>query len=107
MSASGASSLKQSRDRDFWQSHRGVSLVWSNPDASDDVMIRNALLKPSFHLLLEIAVHFGFDELVSIWEELAHEIENSGWPEVRKRLERVRPTVERCLKRIREGMEAA
>lgn len=107
MSASGASSLKQSRDRDFWQSHRGVSLVWSNPDASDDVMIRNALLKPSFHLLLDIAVHLGFDELVSIWEELAHEIECSEWPEERECLERVRPTVERCIKHMREGMEAA
>ena len=106
MSAPETASLKQSRDREFWQSHRGVSLVWSNPDASDDVMIRNALLKPSFHLLLDIAVHFGFEELVSIWQELTQEIEHSGWPEERERLQRVRPTVERCVKHMREGMEA-
>ena len=96
--------MDNSRDDAFWREHHGVALVWSNPAASDDVMIRNALLKPNFHLLLDIAVRFGFPRLVTIWEELKEELENSEWPEERQQVRRATPIVERCLTNMREGM---
>src|SRR3954451_22739687 len=51
------------RDYEFWRAHRGPGLVWSNLNASDDIMIWHALLRPNFHLLLEIAAHFGLARL--------------------------------------------
>lgn len=94
------------RDCEFWRAHDGVSLVWSNRNASDDVMICNALLSPGFHLLLDIAVRFGFSRLVRLWEQLRSDIVQSGYPEEIERLERATPTVERCLQHMREGMAA-
>jgi hypothetical protein len=92
------------RDYEFWRAHDGVSLVWSNRNASDDVMICNALLNPGFHLLLDIAARFGFPRLVELWERLRADIVKHGYPEEIERLERATPTVERCLKHMREGM---
>src|SRR4051794_31289363 len=88
------------RDYEFWRAHDGVMLVWSNPNASDDVMIYNALLRPGFHLLLDIAVRFGFSRLENLWTRLQADDEKQ-LPEEVARLERVRPTVGRCLKNMR------
>lgn len=94
------------RDYEFWRAHDGVSLVWSNRNASDDVMICNALLTPSFHLLLDIAVRFGFSRLVRLWEQLRLDIVREGYPEELTRLKMAEPTVERCLTHMRKGMAA-
>ena len=66
-------------------------------------MIANALLRPNFHLLLDIASQFGFSRLTSQWEKLKESIE-----EVRKiggdgdagyrQLLRAAPIVNRCLR---------
>ncbi len=92
------------RDYEFWRAHDGVSLVWSNPNASDEIMIYNALLRPGFHLLLDIAVRFGFSRLVNLWEELQKDTMENGFFEEIERLQRATPTVERCLTHMREGM---
>lgn len=50
----------------FWQRHPG--LVWSNPQASDEVFISAALRKARFLLLLDLAVEFGTARLRRQWE---------------------------------------
>lgn len=53
------------QDKEFWDAHGRVGLVWSNPDASNNMLIAAALLKqPNFHLLLEIASRFGWARLI-------------------------------------------
>lgn len=88
----------------FWDAHGRVGLVWSNPDASDDALIAAALLKqPNFHLLLDIAAHFGLDRLTAQWEQLKDEIEQRQYPEELRNLNRARPIVERCLATMEEA----
>jgi hypothetical protein len=94
------------RDYEFWRAHGGVGLVWSNCNASDDVMICHALLRPSFHLLLEIAARFGLTRLERLWLSLQEEIVEKQLPEEIAELVRARPTVERCLRNMREGLAA-
>lgn len=79
--------------RSFWQAHPG--LVWSSPQADDAVHIRAALVRPRFHLLLEIAVEFGLPRVRAEWDELAMEVK------------RARPVVERILRHIEEGFARA
>jgi len=93
-----------SRDDKFWKSHNGIGLVWSNPQAGDDVMIAKALLQPSFHLLLDIADRFGFDRLKSQWDKLQTGIEKSGYPEEMRQLEQARPIVTRCIDHMEEAI---
>jgi hypothetical protein len=83
--------------RAFWQTQPG--LVWSNPNASDSVWLRRALLRPRFEQLLEIAVEFG---LARLWEEW-QALQGEGLPEI----ERARPLVERILRHIEEGFARA
>jgi hypothetical protein len=87
----------------FWDTHGRVGLVWSNPNASDDVLMAAALLKPNFHLLLDIAAHFGLDRLRVRWERLKEDIESRKYPEEIKQLEGARPIVERCLANMEEA----
>jgi len=91
------------RDHAFWRARGGVGLVWSNRNASDSVMIANALLEPDFHLLLDIAEKFGLSQLKLEWDVLRNGIEENGFPEELRKLRRATPTVERCI----ENMEAA
>lgn len=88
------------RDVEFWREHHGVALAWSNSGADDEVMIANALLRPSFHLLLDIAAHFGLDRLDRQWDVLRSSITATGYPEDRARLARATPIVERCLRNM-------
>ena len=37
----------KNRDYEFWKNHEGFGLVWSNPNASDSVMIAHALRSPN------------------------------------------------------------
>jgi hypothetical protein len=93
------------QDKEFWDAHGRVGLVWSNPDASDDVLIAAALIKqPNFHLLLEIASHFGLAKLVRVWERVKCEIEKGRFPEDLAELGRARPVVERCLRSMEEAV---
>jgi hypothetical protein len=86
------------QDKAFWDAHGRVGLVWSNPDASDDVLIAAALLKqPNFHLLLDIASHFGLARLIDRWGKLKDGIELRQYPEELRKLKRAKPIVERCL----------
>ena len=81
----------------FWQQHPG--LVWSNRNASDDVRIRAALLRPTFPLLLDIAVEFGPDRLEHEWNLLVADPETNT--------DRVAPTITRIFTHIRRGYEQA
>jgi hypothetical protein len=92
----------KSRDDAFWKAHNGVALVWSNPEASDSIMIQNALLKPSFYMLLEIAAHFGLERLKTEWKVLKDN--PSPWPEEVENIKRVEPTVTRCLRHMDEAI---
>jgi len=84
-------------DRDFWKNHPG--LVWSNPDASDDVFIRAALVRPRFLELLEIVERFGIARVEEQWRI----IELDGSREAR----RAAHIVERILRNMRQGMAVA
>lgn len=61
------------RDVAFWAKHPGI--VWSNPHASDAVMIGNALLRGNADTLADIAGHFGTDVLLERWRQLQGEYE--------------------------------
>lgn len=63
---------------EFWRAHPG--LVWSNPQASDAVHIRAALVRPRFHLLLDIAMEFGLPRLRAEWNIL----QTDDTPEVKR-----------------------
>jgi len=93
------------RDYVFWNAHNGNALVWSNPNASDSVMIANALLKPSFHLLLNIADRFGVNRLKNEWEALQAGMLAMGYAEEAKRLESAKPIVTRCLNHFEEALK--
>ena len=93
-----------SRDDQFWKSHNGIGLVWSNPQADDDVMIAKALLQPSFHLLLDIAECLGFDRLKMQWDKLQSSIEKEGCPEEIHRLNQARFIVARCIDHMEEAI---
>lgn len=95
---------QSARDVEFWRSHNGVALVWSNPQASDDVMIANALLHPSFHLLLDIAARFGIDRLESRWKSLRDSISCAGAVDRVAQIARARPIVERSLANMRAAL---
>jgi len=83
--------------KEFWRQHPG--LVWSNPEAGDEVRIRAALVRPRFDRLLSIALEFGLDRLRQEWSVLLDE----GTSETK----RARGTVERILANIEKGFVLA
>jgi hypothetical protein len=84
-------------NQEFWQRHPG--LVWSNPEASDSVRIRAALLRPLFARLLDIALEFGLARVKMEWALL---LENPT-----SEVDRVRASVERILTNLEEGFSRA
>jgi len=92
------------RDDAFWLAHGGIGLVWSNPDASDSVMIMQALLQPDFHLLLDIAARFGLGRLKDEWAALRKGMEESALPEELRKLRYAKPIVERCLNHMEQAI---
>jgi hypothetical protein len=56
------------RRNEFWKRFPG--LVWSNPDASDTVMIRAALARPKTERLRQIADEFGIERVQAEWDVL-------------------------------------
>lgn len=95
------SSVPQRRVQSFgsFRDKYAVALAWSNKSAPDDVLVRRALVKPRFQLLLDAAIEFGIDRLSSEWEQLKAE----GSSEVLK----VRSTTERMLRHIHDGYRQA
>lgn len=59
------------RRSEFWKRFPG--LVWSNPDASDTVMIRAALARPKTKQLEQIVDEFGFERVQSEWDILKND----------------------------------
>jgi len=90
------------RDSAFWRAHGGVGLVWSNPDASDTIMIRHALVRPKFDLLLAIADHFGIERLKNEWAFLRGALAHTPLPEDAIAIQRATRSVEDCLARIEQ-----
>lgn len=88
----------------FWDEHGRVGLVWSHPNASDGTLIVASLLRPNFHLLLDIAEHFGLGRLKSQWVRLEKNIEERQYPEELKKLRRAKPIVKRCLENMEEAI---
>jgi len=84
------------RDVAFWARHPGI--VWSNPHASDAVMIGNALLRGNAATLAAIAEHFGTDVLWQRWRQLQGEYER--FPSELKAVRSYGPRVEEILKEL-------
>lgn len=93
------------RDDIFWKNHHGIGLVWSNPNVDDNVMIAKALLQPNFHLLLDIADRFGFKNLKLQWDKLRGSIEQRGYPEELRELNRAKPIVLRSISHMEEALK--
>lgn len=72
-----------------------VALAWSNKGVPDDVLMRRALVKPGFQLLLDAAIEFGVDALLAEWNRLKAE----GSPEALK----AASITERLLGHIHDG----
>lgn len=86
-----------SKNQRFRDKHR--TLVWSNPNASDDVFLQRALLRPQFSVLLDAALEYGLERLETEWMNLKRE----GGDEVL----RASPVTQRILHNIRNGREQA
>lgn len=93
-----ASPVTRRRDRaTFEDRHRG--LVWSNPGANRETIIRRALVRPTFDTLLDAALTVGVDRLEAEWNTL----KAGDSPEMRK----AQPLTEKILRNIRHGYEQA
>ncbi len=60
--------MNPERDYKFWDQYPGV--VWSNPDASDTVMIRNAIIRPKMGVLRAVASRYGIERMRQEWKVL-------------------------------------
>ena len=76
-------------------------LVWSNPEASEEIYIRQALLKPRFTQLFSMAEDFGVNALKREWAILKAD------PISVREVERVAPEVERILQNMETGIALA
>ncbi len=86
---------KKSDQSSFQDKHR--LLAWSNPSASVDVLLRKALVRPDYAILLDAATELGLDRLESQWRLL----QNEGSSETT----RAAPVTSRMLRHIRRGYE--
>lgn len=50
----------------FRKEHQ-VRLAWSNPNVSDEVLIRKALLSGYFTIILDAVRSFGLDQVKNLW----------------------------------------
>ncbi|MEN9886569.1 MAG: hypothetical protein RL758_1147 [Pseudomonadota bacterium] len=75
------------------------NLVWSNPNASPEVFLRQALLRPEFTVLLDAALEFGLPALLEQWRVLQAETT----PEAL----RAAPTTSRMLRNLQDGQRQA
>ncbi len=65
-------------------------------------MIANALLRPNFHLLLDIAAYFGLGRLRADWEHLREQVIDD--PSDQAKIRRATPIVDRCLRHMEEAL---
>lgn len=70
------------RVNEFREKYR--SLVWSNPNADDEIYIRKALLTGRFTVLFDAFVAFGIERLEREWRVLLDEAEPSYQPAIPK-----------------------
>lgn len=56
-----------------------AAICWSNPEASDDTLVRRALVTPSKALLVDACLAYGLARVESTWQDLASDLED---PEV-------------------------
>lgn len=87
----------QLTDKSFRSQHHW--LAWSNPNASNDILLRRALVNPEFRTLLAAALEFGVDMVVREWQSLKAE----GEAEVLRAM----PVTERILRNICNGYQQA
>jgi len=76
-------------------------LVWSNPEASEEIYIRQALLNPRFTQLFSMAEDFGVNALKREWALLKAD------PESYFEVQRAAPEVERILQNMEKGIALA
>ena len=88
--------FNQKRDHAFWKNYPGI--VWSNPNASDSVMIANTLLQEKQHVIIAIANHFGAATLQKEWENLKREA--SAFPEILKIINKSRKKLDQLINNI-------
>lgn len=80
------------RDQYHW-------LAWANPNASDEILLRQALVKPEFRTLLDAAIEYGVSKITSEWELLKTE----GDVETLRAM----PVTDRILRNICNGYQQA
>lgn len=71
--------------------------AWSNPKASEEIVVRQMLLRPSFQPILDAAVALGFEKVNSEWQALLLE----AGPQTL----RAAPVTERILRNIKNGLQ--
>ncbi len=86
---------RSSGEASFKDKHR--LLAWSNPSAPVDVLLRKALVRPDFAVLLDAATELGVERLEEQWSLLQKE----SSPETI----RTAPVTNRMLRHIRRGYE--
>lgn len=59
--------------RQAWRDRYRVRLAWSNPNASDDVLLRKALASGSWTIILSAARLFGADRIENTYQECLSE----------------------------------
>jgi transcriptional regulator with XRE-family HTH domain len=79
----------------FKDKHR--LLAWSNPAAPVDVLIRKALVRPDFGVLLDAATELGLERVEEQWVLLQNEAS--------KETTRTAPVTNRMLRHIRRGYD--
>lgn len=71
--------------------------VWSNPHASDTVMIRNAIMiQPS--IIPRLAEHFGIERILAEWKAIQEGV--LPYPEEQSLLARATPLINRQLHQL-------
>ena len=82
---------------DFQVRHPG--LVWSNPQAGVEVLIRTALLHPRFHTILDACLEFGLEKVQQEWQLLLRDAALETQP--------IAVETNRILRHIEEGFADA
>lgn len=92
--------------RQAWRDRYRVRLAWSNPEASDDVLLRKALESGSWHIILSSARLFGAQRLERLYGELIAEAPLALAQRIDDVLprQRKREFLEMLLKRARHGL---
>ncbi len=88
-------SNKSSSRMPFKDKHR--LLAWANPAAPVDILLRRALVRPDFAVLLDAATELGVERLEEQWRLLQKEASTETL--------RTAPVTNRMLRHIRHGYE--